>query len=110
MKLTIIGTPRALTGWNRPGQSWGASVAPPGSQWSPVRPDVKPPSVEKSRLLGKPKGARMAFLDFLLHVYLPAIMKVNISAIAKKLPNWKQPKCRSIDEWIKILWYVCTME
>ena len=85
-------------------------MAPPGSQWSAVRPDVKPPSVEKSRLLGKPKGARMAFLDFLLHVYLPAIMKVNISAIAKKLPKWKQPKCPSIDEWIKILWYVCTME
>ena len=23
---------------------------------------------------------------------------------------WKQPKCSSISEWIKKLWYTCTME
>ena len=23
---------------------------------------------------------------------------------------WKQPKCPSVSEWIKKLWYVCTME
>jgi hypothetical protein len=23
---------------------------------------------------------------------------------------WKQPKCASIDEWIKKMWYFCTME
>ena len=23
---------------------------------------------------------------------------------------WKQPKCPSTDEWIKKLWYTCTME
>ena len=23
---------------------------------------------------------------------------------------WKQPKCPSIDEWIKKLWYIYTME
>ena len=23
---------------------------------------------------------------------------------------WKQPKCPSINEWIKKLWYICTME
>ena len=27
--------------------------------------------------------------------------------IAKK---WKQPKCPSVDEWIKKMWYICTME
>ena len=27
--------------------------------------------------------------------------------IAKK---WKQPKCPSRDEWIKKMWYICTME
>ena len=27
--------------------------------------------------------------------------------IAKK---WKQPKCPSVDEWIKKLWYIYTME
>ena len=24
--------------------------------------------------------------------------------------SWKQPKCPSIDEWIKKLWYIYTME
>ena len=24
--------------------------------------------------------------------------------------SWKQPKCPSTDEWIKKMWYVCTME
>ena len=52
----------------------------------------------------------MEFLDSLLYGYLPAIMKVNISAIAQKLPKWKQPKCPSADEWIRMLWYVYTME
>ena len=28
-------------------------------------------------------------------------------AIAKK---WKQPKCPSVDEWIKKMWYIYTME
>ena len=23
---------------------------------------------------------------------------------------WKQPKCPSVNEWIKKLWYICTME
>jgi len=28
-------------------------------------------------------------------------------AIAK---TWKQPKCPSTEEWIKKMWYICTME
>ena len=24
--------------------------------------------------------------------------------------TWKQPKCPSTDEWVKTIWYVCTME
>ena len=24
--------------------------------------------------------------------------------------TWKQPKCPSVDEWIKKLWYICTMK
>ena len=27
--------------------------------------------------------------------------------IAKK---WKEPKCPSVHEWIKKMWYICTME
>ena len=23
---------------------------------------------------------------------------------------WKQPRCPSADEWIRKLWYICTME
>ena len=32
---------------------------------------------------------------------------VALFTIAK---NWKQPKCPSVDEWIKKMWYTCTME
>ena len=24
--------------------------------------------------------------------------------------TWKQPKCPSTDEWVKTIWYLCTME
>ena len=24
--------------------------------------------------------------------------------------TWKQPKCPSTDEWVKTIWYMCTME
>ena len=24
--------------------------------------------------------------------------------------TWKQPRCPSADEWIRKLWYICTME
>ena len=24
--------------------------------------------------------------------------------------SWKQPKCPSTDEWIKKMWYICTMD
>ena len=24
--------------------------------------------------------------------------------------TWKQPKCPKTDEWIKKMWYICTME
>ena len=32
---------------------------------------------------------------------------VKLSTIVK---TWKQPRCPSIDEWIKKLWYMYTME
>ena len=32
---------------------------------------------------------------------------VALFTIAKK---WKQPKCPSVDEWIKKMWYIYTME
>ena len=31
----------------------------------------------------------------------------SLSAIAKL---WEEPKCPSTDEWIKKLWFICTME
>ena len=31
----------------------------------------------------------------------------TLFTIAKK---WKQPKCASVDEWIKKMWYIYTME
>ena len=33
-----------------------------------------------------------------------------IAALFTIARTWKQPKCPSTDEWIKKLWYICTME
>ena len=33
-----------------------------------------------------------------------------IAALFTIARTWKQPKCPSADEWIKKLWYTCTME
>ena len=33
-----------------------------------------------------------------------------IAALFTIAKIWKQPKCPSVDEWIKKLWFICTME
>ena len=33
-----------------------------------------------------------------------------IAALITIARTWKQPRCPSADEWIKKLWYTCTME
>ena len=33
-----------------------------------------------------------------------------IAALFTVTKIWKQPKCPSVDEWIKQLWYIYTME
>ena len=33
-----------------------------------------------------------------------------IAALFTEAGTWKQPRCLSTDEWIKKLWYICTME
>ena len=33
-----------------------------------------------------------------------------IAALFTIAMNWKQPKCPSVDEWIKNMWYIYTME
>ena len=33
-----------------------------------------------------------------------------IAALFTIAKTWKQPKCPSIDEWIKKMWYIYTME
>ena len=40
--------------------------------------------------------------DTCTHIFSTALF-----TIAK---TWKQPKCTSIDEWIKTMWYIYTME
>ena len=37
-------------------------------------------------------------------------MPTFIAALFTIAKSWKQPKCPSIDEWIKKLWYIYTME
>ena len=33
-----------------------------------------------------------------------------IAALSTTAKVWKEPKCPSIDEWIKKMWYIYTME
>ena len=33
-----------------------------------------------------------------------------IAALATIAKVWKEPKCPSMDEWIKKMWYICTVE
>jgi hypothetical protein len=33
-----------------------------------------------------------------------------IAALFTTAKLWKQPKCPTTDEWIKKMWYLCTME
>ena len=33
-----------------------------------------------------------------------------IAALFRIARTWKQPRCPSADEWIRKLWYICTME
>ena len=35
---------------------------------------------------------------------------VFIAALFTIARTWKQPRCLSVDEWIRKLWYICTME
>ena len=32
------------------------------------------------------------------------------AALFTTVKTWRQPKCPSTDEWIKKMWYICTME
>ena len=41
-----------------------------------------------------------------MNLYIPMFIQV-LFTIAK---CWKQPKCPSVNEWIKKLWYIYTME
>ena len=55
----------------------------------------------------------------LLGIYLKepeTLIQMNIctlmftAALITIVKIWKQPKCPSVDEWIKKLWYIYTME
>ena len=35
---------------------------------------------------------------------------VFIAALFTIARTWKQPRCPSVDEWIRKLWYICTMK
>ena len=39
--------------------------------------------------------------------HVPSLFIVALFTIAR---TWEQPRCPLADEWIKKLWYICTME
>ena len=48
----------------------------------------------------------LAFIILILDLCTPMFIAAQFT-IAK---CWKQPKCPSVNEWIKNLWYIYTME
>ena len=38
------------------------------------------------------------------------VLKVQLLALSTIARTWKQPRCPSADEWVRKLWYICTME
>ena len=42
-----------------------------------------------------------------LRTHVPQLFIAALFTIAR---TWKQPKCPTIDEWIKKMWYIYTME
>ena len=64
--------------------------------------EIKPPYDPAIPLLGiNPKETKVE-RDTCIPLFTAALF-----TIAR---TWKQPKCPSIDEWIKKLWYIYTME
>ena len=63
---------------------------------------IKPPYDPTIPLLGKyPEETRNA-KDTCTPMFIAVLFTIA--------NTWKQPRCPSADEWIKKLWYICTME
>ena len=63
---------------------------------------VKPPYDPVTPLLGiYPKETKIEKDTFI---------PLFIATLFTKARTWKEPRCPSTDEWIKKLWYICTME
>ena len=50
------------------------------------------------------------------HIFVKRVIQKDtctpmfIAALFIIIKTWKQPKCSSIEEWIKKMWYIYTME
>ena len=63
---------------------------------------IKPPYGPAIPLLGIYPEENKTEKDTCIPLFIAALI-----TIAR---TWKQPRCPSADEWIKKLWYTCTME
>ena len=68
----------------------------------PLKTRIKPPYDPAIPLLGIYPEETKIEKDTCTPVFIVALFKTAIT--------WKQPRCISTDEWIKKLWYICTME
>ena len=48
------------------------------------------------------KNAQLCHKDMCSTMFTAALFAIS--------RTWKQPKCPSIEEWIRKMWYICTME
>ena len=97
---------RLLCPWDFPGKSTGVGCHCL-LQWKTVwrflkKLGIKPPYDPAIPLLGIYPEETKIERDAWIPLFTAALF-----TIAR---TWKQPRCPSTDEWIKKLWYICTME
>ena len=66
------------------------------------KPGIKPPYDPATPLLG--------IYPEEIKIERDTCIPLSIAALFTIARTWKQPRCPSTDEWIKKLWYICTME
>ena len=68
----------------------------------PYKTRNKTPSDQAIPLLGIYPEEIKIEKDTCIPVFIAALFTIAVT--------WRQPRCPSTDEWIKMLWYICTME
>ena len=89
----------------------GIEHGPPELQTDALPSEMEGPYKTKNRTTIRPSNPTIGHIPWENHnskkTHVPPVFTAAILTVAR---TWKQPKCPSIDEWIKKMWYTYTME